>query len=31
MSATIRARDVPRTTALVWWTISGIVTRTVVS
>ncbi len=31
MSATIRARLVPRTTALVWWTISVIVTRTVVS
>ncbi len=29
MSATISARDVPRTTAFVWWTISAIVTRTV--
>jgi hypothetical protein len=31
MSATMSARWVPRTTALVWWTISAIVTRTVVS
>ena len=31
MSATISARFVPRTTALVWWSISSIVTRTVVS
>ena len=31
MSATTSARWLPRTTALVWWTISAIVTRTVVS
>ena len=31
MSPTISARFVPRTTALVWWSISSIVTRTVVS
>ena len=31
MSATISARFVPRTTAFVWWSISSIVTRTVVS
>ena len=30
MSPTISARCVPRTTALVWWSISSIVTRTVV-
>ena len=29
MSATISARRAPRTTALVWWSISSIVTRTV--
>ena len=31
MSATTIARALPRTTAFVWWTISAIVTRTVVS
>ncbi len=31
MSATTIARFVPRTTALVWWSISSTVTRTVVS
>ena len=31
MSPTISARFVPRTTAFVWWSISSIVTRTVVS
>ena len=31
MSATISARFVPRTTAFVWWSISSIETRTVVS
>ena len=31
MSPTIRARLVPRTTAFVWWSISSIETRTVVS
>ena len=31
MSAMTIARAEPRTTALVWWTISAIVTRTVVS
>ena len=31
MSPTIRARFVPRTTAFVWWSISSIDTRTVVS
>ena len=31
MSATTSARALPRTTAFVWWTISAIVTRTVVS
>ena len=31
MSAMTSARCDPRTTALVWWSISAIVTRTVVS
>ena len=31
MSAMTSARCDPRTTALVWWSISVIVTRTVVS
>jgi hypothetical protein len=31
MSPTTIARRVPRTTAFVWWSISSIVTRTVVS
>jgi len=31
MSPTTMARLLPRTTALVWWSISSIETRTVVS
>ncbi len=31
MSPTISERFEPRTTAFVWWSISSIVTRTVVS